>query len=314
LKGAGINSGTIINRTADFGDSILVDAPTAATLHNISISDFGIYQTINYSAGPPATISNRPTSGAHIKIQNCAYCSVHDIEAMWMPYGIELDTVGWTHVYNNTLKSVWDYATAGVQVGIAAIYLHHSESGAGYPTYLWVDNNVILGPGSASRNITVNGNSITLVEPVGAKDGILVEACELCWIRGNSIEWQNSNGINIKAAAPHSVADALLVIDISDNYIDRNRTNGIVFDMSADELARFALGVKIHNNWISRKRRDHQSDQIHRGRYTAHLCSRSAGDSSIADNILRFGLGSAIYMLGGTNTKITAISSTATTS
>jgi hypothetical protein len=304
LQGAGIY-GTIINRTGDFGDSIRVDSSTAgATLRNVNISDLAIYQTVNYTAGSPPTVVNKPTTGAHIKFQNCAYCSVHDTEVMWMPYGIDLDTVGWTRIYNNTIKSVWDYANAGVQIGIAGIYLHHSESGAGFPTYLWVENNVILGPGSVARNITVNGNTVNLVEPVGPKDGVLVESCELCWIRGNSIEWQDSNGINIKAAAPHSVADALLVIDISNNYIDRNRSNGILFDMSADELARFALGTTIHDNWILGSGATINLIKF-AGAAAPPTYVRVAQETLISNNVLRFGLGSAIFMLGGTNTKIT---------
>lgn len=302
----GGNTGaTYITRTGDFGDSIYVNSGTGATLNNVHISGMTLEQVINYVAGSPPTLSNRPTSGAHIHLQDCSKCSAHHTETLNMPYGIELDTIGYSEVYRNTLKSVWDNVNANAQIGIAGMYLHHSEFGAGYPTYLWVKDNVILGYASVARNITVNGNVINLVEPVGAKDGILVESCEVCWITGNSIEWQNGNGINIKAAAAHApVTDALLAIDISDNYIDRNRTNGILLDMSADEDNRFALGTKINNNLILGS-----GATINLIKFTGAVAPpkyiRLAHETLISNNVLRFGLGSSIFMLAGSNTKIT---------
>lgn len=301
----GGNTGaTYITRTGDFGDSIYAASGSGATLNNVHISGMTLEQTINYVAGSPPTLSNRPTSGAHVHVQDCSNCSVHHVEALNMPYGLELDTVGYSQLYSNTVKSLWDYLNANAQIGIASIYLHHSESGAGFPTYLLLYDNILLGYGSVARNINVNGNVVNLVEPVGAKDGILVESCELCWITQNSIEWQDGNGINIKAVAAHAVTDALLVIDISNNYIDRNRTNGILFDMSADEDNRFALGVKIQNNWILGS-----GATINLIKFTGAVAPpkyvRVAHETVIADNILRFGLGSSIFMLAGSNTKIT---------
>jgi hypothetical protein len=309
IQGAGIaptpptsGYGTYITRTGDFGDSIFVNG-ASSSIFSVTVAGLRIEHVISYAAGSPPSVSNKPTSGAHVHVLNCVDCYVLNNDLRWMPYGVDLDTVGWTHVDGNTILGLWDYVNANAQIGIAGVYMHHTQNGGGYPTYTWVEHNTILGPASASRTFTVNGNNITQVEPVGAKNGILIESCELCWIRANSVEWQDTNGIGIIAAAPHSPSDALLVIDISDNYIDKCRTNGILFDMTANAANAFALGTKINNNWILGSSSTINLINI-TGSATPPTFIRTAHETSITNNVLRFGLGSAIFMLAGADTII----------
>lgn len=302
LQGAGVE-GAVITRTGDFGNSVYA----GTGLINIHISGFSLYQTINYAEGPPPTVVNKPTSGAHVKLENCAYCSVHDTALFNMPYGIELDTVGWTRAYRNTIKSVWDASYAAVQIGIAGIRLTRTQSGYGYPTYAWVEENVITGYQSAARTITVNGNNIlNHIDPTGPKYGVLVESCEVCWIRNNTTEYMNDSGIGIIANAPlgGGLTNVFLALDIAGNYIDYNRLAGIKFDMSADEANRFALGTRIHDNWIL------GTNGTINGIYFAGATTptdyvRTAHETTIANNIFRSTLGSGIFMLAGGLTSIT---------
>ncbi len=245
LVGSGIY-GTLINRTGDFGDTVRI----ADNLQNVTVTGLSITQTINYAAGPPPTIANRPTSGAHIHMKGCNTCNVIGNRLLNMPYAVDVDTSAFVHIEKNQIQTVWDYANAGVQVGIAGIYLHHSAALQGFPTYVYVRDNSVTGYLSASRTITVNGNNLTLQEGVGAKYAVWIASCEVCFVENNNLEANDYDGVYLAQLANHGLSDALLNIKISNNYIDYNRLSGIAFDNSANPTATFALGTEVIGNTI----------------------------------------------------------------
>lgn len=302
VEGAGVD-GTSITRTGDFGDSIYVNGG-AGGVTNVQVKGIALEHTINYAEGPPPTVTNKPTNGAHVRVLNCKWCSVEENRLFNMPYGIVLDTVGWTAARANTIKSVWDASNATVQIGVAGIYLTHSQTGYGYPTYAWVEDNVITGYQSAARTVTVNGNNIlNHFDPTGPRYGMLVESCEVCWLRNNTMEYCNDSGIGIVAPAPDGVSDALLAIEINGNYIDYNRLYGIKFDMSADEANRYALGTRIYDNWILGSGASLNGIYFESATTPANYV-RTAHETSITNNVIRLTLGSGIYMLSGGKTTI----------
>ena len=239
--GPGVSYGSEITRTGDFGDSIY-----AVGRFNVHVSNFFISQTINYTAGATPPAVNVPTHGAHVHLDSCTYSSIHDNAFENMPYGIDLDRSGWIEVTRNTVFGVWDYLHSGAQISIADIYLHHTTSGTGLPTYVWIEKNVLLGAASESRTIVLNGNNITGTEPVGAKYGVWIESCEVCWVTGNTAEFHDYEGIHIASSA---ATYALLDIDIEYNFLDVNRLNAIGFDMSVSP-SNFALNTTITHNKI----------------------------------------------------------------
>ncbi len=300
IQGGGL-SGTVITRTGNFGDSIYIhDA------NNVHISGLSLSQTITYAVGPPPTIVNRPTSGAHIHFYNCALSSITDSQLDFMPYGIDADGVGWWHAERNTITSLWDYAYSNTQVGIAGIYMHHSTTPtAGYPTYAYVRDNVIIGQVSASRTITVNGNSITRAESVGPKHGIWVAACEVCWVQNNDIESTDSTGVHLAYVPLTASNDAGIEVHVDHNSIDNVRLYGIDFDTSAqDPSDAYWLNTFITNNKIQ------GSLGSINGIYmppasTPGTFLRTASGTLIANNEIFWQLGSSILMLSGAGTTIT---------
>jgi hypothetical protein len=305
LSGSGIgdggSGGTIIRRTGDFGDSIYAKGP----MQNTRVEGLYIAQTINYSAGPPPTIVNRPTSGAQIHLFNCWECRVRGNSLWNLVYGVEADGVGRTFIDYNEFGSVWDYANANVQVGIAAVYLHHSASSYGYPTYTYVEHNEIINAGyaSAARTITVNGNNITShTDAVGSEYGVWVTSCEVCEISHNSIEWTDYSGVHIAGLASHSVSDALLDILVTDNYFDYNRVASVDFDMTAN-TATYALNTRVTHNRMG------SSGGTLYHVYFAPPASpwtfvRTASKTLIGDNQMFGSIGAAINMLSGGNTEV----------
>jgi len=299
LQGPGIQSAVPYTRTADFGDSIYVAGPVS----NVRITGFYLSQTLNYSAGPPSSISNKPTSGAHIHLFACWECRVEG-NALWnMPYGVDADGVGRMFIEYNEFTSIWDNANTAAQVGIAAVFLHHSVSGTyGYPTYAYVEHNEIVnfGSGSAPRTITINGNNITNhTDAVGSEYGVWIASCEVCEVTHNSIEWTNYSGVHVAAVAAHSASDALLDTLIADNYMDFNRMYGVDFDMTANTNM-FALNFRVERNRIG------SPGGLMTGIYFAPPATpwtyvRTAAKVSIADNQI-FGMaGAGISILSGGN-------------
>lgn len=301
IQGAGMGAdpgaivGSYITRTGDFGDSIFLKGP----MENSRVQGISLIQTINYQPGPPPTIINRPTSGAHIHVVVCGTCIVSDNRLSNMPYAIDADGVGYFYAQRNSIASLWDYTDSSTQIGIAGIYLHHSMTiSYGYPTYAYLNQNSILGYVSAARNFTVNGHTLNGVEPVGPKYGIWVASCEVCNLNNNDIEAMDYSAIHIAAVPSHSpVSDALLDTLIDGNYVDFNRLYGIDFDMTANTDV-FALNFRAVNNRIG------GNGTCLNGIYFAPSPSpgtfiRAAAVTLIENNIIFNILGSGIKMLSG---------------
>lgn len=292
-------NGPAITRTGDFGDSIYVAGPVT----NVHISGLNLTQTINYDAGPPPTIVNRPTSGAHVHFYICWSCSISDSQLDNMVYGIDADGVGNFWAERNTIHGLWDYANAGAQVTIAGIFLHHpTVSSYGYPTYAYIQENAIRGYASASRTIAINGNNITKTELVGPKYGIWVASCEDCFIKNNSIETCDYSGIHVASLA--SPAGPFLDTLIDGNFIDFNRQYGIDFDMSANPEGAFALDFRITHNRIGSSG-GLLNGIFFAGPVTPGVYVRTAAGTIIANNFIFGSAGAGILLNSSNNTNIT---------
>lgn len=298
VRGNGIY-GTAITRTGDFGDSVYA----GSALNNIHISGFTIDQTINYAAGPPPTVVNKPTSGAHIHIKGCNSCSIRDTRLTGMPYGIDVDAGAGIYIDRNQITSVWDYANAAVQIGVAGILLHRTIANAGMPTYTYLTNNSITGPASASRSITLNGNTITHVEPVGPQYGVWVQSCEVCSINDNNIEWMDYHGIYLAPPAAHAVSDPLLEVVISRNFLDYNRTYGIEFNNAAQSTAQYSLNVTVADNIILGS--GASINGIHSSMVLDGLSFPSVWGFNFTGNFIENTLGAGIYLRGSERGVIT---------
>ncbi len=294
LKAGGIY-GTNISRTGDFGDSITVESG----LSNVHISGLTLSQTVNFAQGPPTSISNAPTSGAHIAMTDCNTCSIRDNQLWWMPYGIRLIGSAFVYIERNQIRSVWDYANVAVQVGVAGISVERTDT-SNIPTYIFIYTNAINGPTSAARAFSVNGNTITQPEAVGPKYGVWLKSCEVCAIaKENTIEVMSYYGIYLAPPAVHAVSDPLLQIRIDQNYIDYARLSGVEFDNSANPGNSFILNASITNNEIMGS-----SGTLNGVHFTDAGSIPTAASTIISHNQITNTLGSGIFMLASVGTQI----------
>jgi len=289
-------NGSVINRTGDFGDSIY-----AYQVHNISIVGLTINQVVNYVAALPPTVDNKPTKGSHIYIKTCSFVRITDNRLTHMVYQINIDGVGYCWVEHNSLTGLWDYQYPVAQICQAGILCQHSESSFGYPTYIWVRQNLIIGLGSASRTFTENGHVHTAVEPVGPHYGIWITSVEVGWFNENNIEWCGHSGILVAEFAPHSVSDAILAISIIDNYIDYCKYAGIYYTMS-NNLPGYALNSRIANNKILGSQMTTWGIRFDNNGTTY---VRTAAETCIIGNSIRTTLAAGIFLGSGGNTIIT---------
>jgi hypothetical protein len=138
--------GTTIARTGNFGDSIAVGSSTLQA-NMISLYDFALDQKINYVQGNPGTISNKPTSGAHIRLWGSNTVNIARVRAYNMVQNIVITGASAVTIRDCGFFGLWDPYTPALQVTSATILVEQLTSGyhLSIPTYISLINNLYNG-------------------------------------------------------------------------------------------------------------------------------------------------------------------------
>lgn len=181
---------TIIQRTANYGDTIQVGTVGVSAL-DFEIAGIQFYKPQTYVAGTTTTITYPVTAGsAHINVYSGVNAKIHHCIFQMMPYGVILQNTTVTWIENNSFYGMWDHLTAGLQEGLASIYL--KSNATNFNVLITIAKNYITGGYfSVSRNITIGTNNFNSTEQIGPRYGVLVDSCEGLDIYDNYIGGQN---------------------------------------------------------------------------------------------------------------------------
>jgi hypothetical protein len=196
IQGAGgmcCGLGTWIHRTGDFGDSLAIGSPTVQA-NAINLFDFTLSQDLDYVSGNPGHISNRPTSGANIRVWGTNTINIQRLRLENMVHNLVLTGGAHATVRDCQFFGLWDGTAASLQVTKASVLINEtiSGTGAGLPTYVSLVNDIFLG-------------YPTETTPYGAgpRQHVEIDACEDCYIDGGSMGVGNVNNILIQGTSPY---------------------------------------------------------------------------------------------------------------
>ena len=194
--------GSSIVRTGDFGDSIQVGT-SAQGRNMISFADFAMIHDINYQYGNPGMISNKPTSGAHIRLWGTNTANLNRMRLENMVNNLVITGAPLITVADSSFLGLWSPASATLQVTESSILVNQDNTPAGsaIPTYISLLNNAFFGyPSGAPGSHNVGPRR--MVEIRNAEDLI---------IDGGSMGGANENNILLNPTEAYSLSPSLVM-------------------------------------------------------------------------------------------------------
>lgn len=224
--------GSTIQRTGDFGDSI-VAGTSASLIGMLTLSDFAMTQVINYQYGNPGMISNKPTSGAHIRLWGTNTANINRMRFENMVQNVVMTGVANVVLADSTFLGLWNPASATVQVTEASVLVNQAASGSGIniPSHIALLNNLFFGYLTSSPGYT-NGGPRQSVDIVAAEDLI---------IDGGSMGGSSVNNVRLSATTPYIVMNVRIV------NVKFDSTNAADVEFISDGVAK-SNNVLISNN------------------------------------------------------------------
>jgi hypothetical protein len=216
---------SLLTRTEDYGSTFACGTATTG-IASIGFSNLYLQHQVNYQAGPPPTMVNRPTRGSHIELNGVNTCVIERTRMDNMPLCVKITGGADITIDTCQFQGLWDYANANVQVTRAAIQTNYGGSSLGVATYVNIFNCRFYGYSSASRSVTINGINFTMAENVGPWCFIEVRSVEVMQIANCSMGGANTYNTYIN----RNGTDPLLQLSILDNYMDGSRVAQIAFE------------------------------------------------------------------------------------
>ena len=180
LKGGGVfKSG--LSRTGNYGDTVQLGINTSGnTAQDAKISGFWLIHNHTYVAGTTTTLDNAVTAhdaggfgDAHIRVFNGQNAMIKNIWATYLPFGIVID--GGTQVGVDDLMTlgIWDPVHAGLQEGVADVWVRRGTLSNDLPTDIHFENCYLAGTPSGTRSVDWGaGSPVSMAEDVGRKYGL----------------------------------------------------------------------------------------------------------------------------------------------
>ena len=244
LFGVGVEA-SVIYRTGDYGDTFVcgtVDNSEPArsfTAHGIRFQ-----HSTPYSSGG-TSISNKTTTGAHIRLRGAQEAVISKCWFWRLPYGVLSEGGSWVKVLNCQFQGVNDPDTPELQEGVAQLVARYSAV-HGNPTTWVVTGNNFLGA-TRVRDVVYPASSgdrvINRVDTIGPTWGFYIDGLEDADISGNYFGGQSVAEIGVV----NSLAGSVIDLRMTRNFFDGiSRGQGILF---APTLAnKLSLAVSIEGN------------------------------------------------------------------
>ena len=229
--------GSTIERTGDFGDSIVVGT-SAQGRNMINFADFAMTHVINYVFGNPGTIVNKPTSGAHIRLWGTNTANLNRMRLENMVNNLVITGAPLVTVADSSFLGLWNPASATVQVTESSVLVNQSASGSGsaIPTYISLLNNVFFGYPSSSPGYP----------NVGPRQSVEIKNAEDLIIDGGSMGGSSVNNIRLNPTEAGSVSPSL-VMNIRIVNVKFDSTNEADIEIKSGGVIR-SNNVVIANN------------------------------------------------------------------
>lgn len=178
--GACCGLGTWISRTEDFGHSVSVGMGSPALLQVNAFKMFDLSFAFNLGSGIPTSVSQKPTTGAHVILWSPNTVNIERCRFENMVYNIEQIGGSYVTIRDNQFVGLWNPSVPATQITKANYYITKTSlAGVSIPTWTLLDNNNI---GSSFGND-------------GPDSGVRIESAEDLEIRGSSIS--SASGQNI---------------------------------------------------------------------------------------------------------------------
>lgn len=245
LIGSGAEK-TIFQRNVNYGDTLQVGDVTASHTFNANdfvVKDIWFYRPFTYIAGTTTTIDNPVAAGsAAINVYGGQRGLIDGCFFSAIPYNVILEQSSLVTISRNTFNGIWDPSIAGLQEGLASIYL--KSNGTTVNTLITIDNNHLSGGFfSASRSVTIGTATFNTTLQIGAKVGVLVNSAEGLNITNNYLggqaEWSMKLHTNQITAG----------LKISDNFFDCGLEGGVQFETQT--ASHRVVGAQIHDNYFN---------------------------------------------------------------
>ena len=198
IQGAGgmcCGLGTWIHRTGDFGDSLSIGSPTVQ-VNAINLFDFAISQDLDYVKGNPGRISNRPTSGANIRVWGSNTITIERVRLENMVNNLVLTGVVFAAIRDCQFLGLWVAGSTSLQVTTASVLINEAASGIGaeIPSFVSITD--------------ANFGGFHLADPTvhaAAKQNVEFDACEDCYITDSSMGDASVNNVLIQGTSPYPI-------------------------------------------------------------------------------------------------------------
>lgn len=236
LEGAAMFSTWIARTATHTQDTMVVGQDVAgSTAGSFTIRNLTFYRNItfnggqSYSPGVSTTVDNILTGGqAHLRV-NASQNAL--IERCWffeMPYDIVLVGCALTTIRSCAFSgSIWDNLTAGLQEGIAQVWLTGAVSSGAQCTLINIESsNFSGGFASAPRSHTIGTATPTFADNIGPEYGIKVSGVEGLVVTNSYLGGQNIACIVFQASNGKVCSN----IKIAQNFLDGAAGQCILFD------------------------------------------------------------------------------------
>jgi len=188
---------TVITRTGLYGDTIKFGTSNVGYNSAGSCVVQGIWfqhgtqyssgdTSLNYQVTDSTSAHVRITAGQTVEVTNCRF---------WrMPYGLILDSTTLAKVSRCWFQGVWDHDYAAVQEGIASCLVTKTYSNC---VTLVFEKNNFFGATSTARTVTWGTTTLSQIENVGSRYGLLLAGCEDLVAEGNYFSGHEISSVKV---------------------------------------------------------------------------------------------------------------------
>lgn len=289
LLGEGVEA-TVIYRTGNYGDTFVCGTPAdqSEPARSFEARKICFKHSANYVSGS-STLSDKATSGAHIKLYGAQEAMIYDCWFWRLPYQIISYGGSWVKIINCQFQGVYDSETVALQEGIAHVAALYN-SVHGNPT-TWIIKGCNFLGATRTRDITYSASSgnvvVNRVDTIGPLYGLYIDGLEDADISGNYFGGQSV----AEVAVINNAAGAVIDLRIARNFFDGiARGQGILFAPVVSNT--YSLGVTIEGNIFTDNK-------------NAIFINQNAGSSTpsvynlaIRGNVCLSGIGSQMLIAG----------------
>jgi hypothetical protein len=222
---------TIVTRTEDYGDTVVIGASTVSSVTNVRISGIRFTYDLGYTydgGGYPTAIARKPTTypnSAHIRAYGPINCHFDRMRAENMPYNVVINGGAYSSIELSDFQGLWDNTDAALQVTHASVQLNNTAT-QGHPQGMQLLNNQFFGNLSPARNVTYNATVVSQNQDIGPKYMIEVNSSEVLHIKGGLMGGANEYSLFLHPTGTVGISGTV----VSGVHFDGDRLRNFAID------------------------------------------------------------------------------------